>query len=577
MGVRYMFLKECFKAISENVNEGLIVVDKGGRLITANTRAEELLSIDSKKSIGKHIETIIPETKLNRVLKTGKNELNKKFFTNDREFMISRIAIVIEEKVCGAVAIFQDITDHKKIQKKLADNEIYINVINTIINTLNECIVLVDENGIITMMSEAYKEFLGCTSDPEGKNVSDVIENTKLHEVVKSGNVKIGDIQKINGNRMIAARVPIKEDGKIVGAVGKVIFKDIGDFYTLSKKLNSLEKEIETYKNELGKERKARYSIENIIGNSPKIREVKSFALKVAKTDSNVLITGESGTGKELFAHGIHNASGRYLGPFVEINCAAIPSELFESELFGYEEGAFTGAKKGGKKGKFELANGGTIFLDEIGDMPMHMQVKLLRVIQNREIERVGGNKIEEINVRIIAATNKNLEDSVREGKFREDLYYRLNVMRIVLPPLRERKEDIPVLANNLRIKIANKLGIYVEGISREAIKCLIKYDFPGNVRELENIIERAIDLLDSDIIIKTEHLPERLTNKKIKKYIKYNNCSKHLKSIVSEVEKEVILECLNKTNWNKNRTANMLGISRVGLYKKIEEYHLKN
>ncbi|MCH3963217.1 MAG: sigma 54-interacting transcriptional regulator [Clostridium sp.] len=572
-----MFLKECFKAISENVNEGLIVVDKGGRLITANTRAEELLSIDSKKSIGKHIETIIPETKLNRVLKTGKNELNKKFFTNDREFMISRIAIVIEEKVCGAVAIFQDITDHKKIQKKLADNEIYINVINTIINTLNECIVLVDENGIITMMSEAYKEFLGCTSDPEGKNVSDVIENTKLHEVVKSGNVKIGDIQKINGNRMIAARVPIKEDGKIVGAVGKVIFKDIGDFYTLSKKLNSLEKEIETYKNELGKERKARYSIENIIGNSPKIREVKSFALKVAKTDSNVLITGESGTGKELFAHGIHNASGRYLGPFVEINCAAIPSELFESELFGYEEGAFTGAKKGGKKGKFELANGGTIFLDEIGDMPMHMQVKLLRVIQNREIERVGGNKIEEINVRIIAATNKNLEDSVREGKFREDLYYRLNVMRIVLPPLRERKEDIPVLANNLRIKIANKLGIYVEGISREAIKCLIKYDFPGNVRELENIIERAIDLLDSDIIIKTEHLPERLTNKKIKKYIKYNNCSKHLKSIVSEVEKEVILECLNKTNWNKNRTANMLGISRVGLYKKIEEYHLKN
>jgi transcriptional regulator with PAS, ATPase and Fis domain len=201
---------------------------------------------------------------------------------------------------------------------------------------------------------------------------------------------------------MISMRVPIKKDSKVIGAIGKVIFKDISDFYTLSKKINNLQKEIEFYKNELGKERKAKYSIENIIGNSFKIQKVKSLALKVAKTNSNVLITGESGTGKELFAHGIHNASKRYLGPFIEINCASIPSELFESELFGYEEGAFTGAKKGGKAGKFELADGGTIFLDEIGDMPMYMQVKLLKVIQEREIERVGGTNLKKLMLELL-------------------------------------------------------------------------------------------------------------------------------------------------------------------------------
>lgn len=570
-----MFLKNFFDTTLQTINEAVIGIDINGNLIIANNKAEELLSINSKEDMGKYIEEVVPETQLIRILRTNKNELNKSFFANDREFITSRITINIDGQVQGAIAIFQDITDNKKIQKKLIDNKMYIDILNTIMNTLNECIVLVNEVGIITMMSKSYKEFIGC-SNPEGKDVRDVIENTKLYDVIKNGNVKIGDIQEINGNKMIAVRVPIKEGDKIIGAVGKIIFKDIGDFYTLSKKLTNLEREIEIYKNKLGKERKAKYSIENIIGNSSKIQEVKRIALKVAKTDSNVLITGESGTGKELFAHGIHNASKRYLGPFIEINCAAIPSELFEAELFGYEEGAFTGAKKGGKKGKFELANGGTIFLDEIGDMPMHMQVKLLKVIQDRQIERIGGNIIKEIDVRIIAATNKNLEYDVNKGKFREDLYYRLNVMRISLPPLRDRKEDIPLLANNLRIKIANKLGIYVEGISSQAFNVLCNYDWPGNVRELENIIERAIDLLDSDLIIKINHLPERLIKCNLKDSFIHDNTNKYLKDIISEVEKNVILNLLNKNNWNKNKTAHMLGISRAGLYKKIEEYNLK-
>jgi PAS domain S-box-containing protein len=569
----FMFFKECFQSIVENINEAVIGVDNTGIIFVINKMAEKLLGIDAESGLGLHIEEIIPETNLPRVLKNCENEINQNFLTNGREFITNRIVIMSENKPKGAIAIFRDITNHKKMQEELNADKSYIDILDTIINTFNEWIVVTDEKGIITMMSKAYKEFVDC-ANPEGKLVDEVIENTRMSKVIESGVAEIGEVQEIKGNKMIAMRVPLKKDDKVIGAIGKVVFKDISDFHSLSKKLNNLEKEVEFYKNELDKERKAKYSVENIVGDSAKVKEVKSLVKKVANTNSNVLIIGESGTGKELFAHSIHNASKRYLAPFVKINCAAIPSELLEAELFGYEEGAFTGAKKGGKKGKFELANGGTIFLDEIGDMPMNMQVKLLRVIQEKEIERVGGNTLKSINVRIIAATNKDLENSIKEGKFREDLYYRLNVMKISIPPLRERKEDIPKLVNALRIKVANRLGIYVEGISKDALECLVNYDWPGNIRELENVIERAINLLDSDIVIKLEHLSERLTKNKFKRY---SSKSKYLKVIVEEVEKEVILECLKETNWNKNKAAKILGISRAGLYKKIEEYKLES
>ena len=300
--------------------------------------------------------------------------------------------------------------------------------------------------------------------------------------------------------------------------------------------------------------------------------EVMNLARRVAKIDSNVLITGESGTGKELFAHSIHNASRRCLKPFVKINCGAIPAELFESEMFGYEEGAFTGAKRSGKKGKFEHANGGTILLDEIGDMPMNMQVKLLRVIQEKELVRVGGNDVIKVDVRVIASTNKSLEGLISDGKFREDLYYRLDVMHLKLPSLRERIEDIEELSNELRIKICKKYGIYSEGISREAIDYLKSYNWPGNIRQLENVIERAINLLDADLSIMPKHLPEKIIKSKIKKYSLENN---YLKDVVETIEKDLIMECIKKTGGNKKETAKILGLSRAGLYKKLNRYNL--
>ncbi|MCB2289885.1 sigma 54-interacting transcriptional regulator [Clostridium sp. CS001] len=453
-------------------------------------------------------------------------------------------------------------------------NDYYVDkdLLNTIFDTVDECVVVVDERGIITMMSSGYKKFIGCKS-PEGRHVTEVIQNTKLHIVAKTGEKEVGEIQEVNGHKMISMRVPIVKDGRVVGAIGKVMFKDLSNFKTLSNKLNNLEKELEYYRNELSTDRKAIYTFNNIIGRSDKSIEVMSLAKRAAKTDSNVLITGESGTGKELFAHSIHNASRRCLKPFVKINCGAIPAELFESEMFGYEEGAFTGAKRTGKKGKFESANGGTILLDEIGDMPMNMQVKLLRVIQEKELVRVGGNDVINVDVRVIASTNKSLEQLIKDGKFREDLYYRLDVMHLKLPPLRERVEDIEELSNELRIKICKKYGIYSEGISREAIDYLKSYSWPGNIRQLENVIERAINLLDADLSIMPKHLPEKIIKNKIKKYSLENN---YLKDIVETIEKDLIMECLNKTAGNKNETAKILGLSRAGLYKKINRYNLR-
>lgn len=567
-----MFLEECFELIIQNVNEALIVIDKKGIILVINKKAEDMFGISSERSLGKYIGEVLPEIQIPKITKAGKAELSQMVFINGKEIISNRIPIIKDERVEGSIEIFTDITDQKKMQNKINLDKDYIDALLTVMDAFNEWFVVINEKGIITSISEDYKEFLGC-DNPIGKKVEDIIENTKMGKVLKTGIADIGGIQEIKGNKMIAMRVPIKKDGKVISAVGKVVFKDISDFHALSKKLLDLEKEVEFYKSKIAENKTAKYSVENIIGHSNKIRKVKDLIGKVANTNSNVLINGESGTGKEMIAHSIHNSSKRYLAPFIKINCASIPAELLESELFGYEEGAFTGAKKGGKKGKFELANGGSIFLDEIGDMNINMQAKILRVIQEREIESIGGSGVKSVDVRIITATNKNLEELVKKGEFREDLYYRLNVVKIVSPPLRERKEDIPALANALRIKIAKRLDVYVEGISKDAIECLGNYDWPGNIRELENVIERAINLLDSNIMIKTEHLSKRFTSAK---YKRYSDKNEYLKTIVEEVEKEVILECLNRNNWNKNKTAQILGISRAGLYKKIEEFNLK-
>jgi len=313
-----------------------------------------------------------------------------------------------------------------------------------------------------------------------------------------------------------------------------------------------------------------KYTLDDILGESQQIINLKEKVKMVSNSDISILIRGESGTGKELFAHSIHQLSSRSQKPFIKVNCGAIPENLLESELFGYEEGAFTGAKKGGKKGKFQLANGGTLFLDEIGDMPLSMQVKLLRALQDGEIEPIGSTKSISVNVRIIAATNRPLENMIEEKRFREDLFYRINVVPFSVPPLRERAEDLTLLIAYFIDKVTNRLGKRIAGIESNVLEILKSYSWPGNIRELENVIEAAVHLTKGEQIT-LDSLPDYLQSQTAI----YRFRNKKLKDIVEETEQWVLKQSLERNKDDKALVGRELGISRSTLYEKLNKYGL--
>ncbi|MEN1760903.1 sigma-54 interaction domain-containing protein [Anoxynatronum sibiricum] len=456
----------------------------------------------------------------------------------------------------------------------LEDREQLLEMYNSIFDIIYNWIVVVDRQGIIRMINSRYCHFLGVEQqEAVGKHVTEIIENTRMHIVAQNGRREIGDIQQIKGNKMIADRIPIYQKGQLIGAVGTVIFKDVVELDAYVKRVGHMEKELDFYKKELKKALGTDNTFDNIIGTSQALQRAMNLAKRVASTKSNVLLLGESGTGKGLFASAIHNASPRSEYPLIKVNCAAIPSELLESELFGYEGGAFTGAKKSGKPGKFELAHKSSIFLDEIGDLPLNMQAKLLKVLQEKEIERVGGVKSQKVDIRIIAATNRNLEEMVKEKTFREDLYYRLNVINIRIPSLHERKEDIPMLADYLIRKTAKEMDRFVTEISPAAMRCLVEYQWPGNIRELENVIERAFNLVDKEAGITLKQLPTYLVAEQETEAVYAETL---LKEAVEAVERKTISRCLNETMGNKYQTARLLGISRTSLYEKMEKYGIE-
>ncbi|MDQ0272687.1 sigma-54 interaction domain-containing protein [Cytobacillus purgationiresistens] len=447
------------------------------------------------------------------------------------------------------------------------DNEI---LIQDILEYAYDGLVIVDSEGYVRILTKAYADFLRVDQKSSiGKHVTEVIENTRMHIVVKTGKQETAALQKVNDGYMIATRSPIIKGGKVVGAVGKLLFKNVGQFSALFKRLNILEKELKKYKGDFRESNKSSYTFDQLIGKSQAFAEVKARAQKVAENDSNVLLLGESGTGKELFAHAIHHASRRSMGVFVKVNCAAIPSELIESELFGYEEGSFTGAKKGGKAGKFEAADGGTIFLDEIGELPIHMQVKLLRVLQEKEVERVGSSSSIAVDVRIVAATNRNLEEMVEKGEFRLDLYYRLKVMEILVPSLKDRQQDIEFLVDHFIKKYQHIMMKRIKGMDERAMRLLLKYNWPGNIRELENIIERAMNIVDPNQLITKDQLPNN-----IRGHVKTVSV-RSLAEVMEETERQTILASLETENGNKTEAAKQLGISRTTLYEKMNKYGL--
>ncbi|WP_421378145.1 sigma 54-interacting transcriptional regulator [Bacillus salacetis] len=468
----------------------------------------------------------------------------------------------------GKIVLFQDISQIEKMAEELETVKKLKLTIETTLDHAYDGILMTDESNKITMVSPPLLELFDLEKKGVlNRDVDQILPQLKLKHVFTTETAEISDFHEQNGIRYIVHRIPIKKDGKVIGAIGKVMFRQLNEVSELFKRLQKAESKASFYHQELQKSESARFTWDHIHSEYPSMEKLKKSAAKAAKGRSTVLIRGESGTGKELFAHAIHNSSGRSDGKFVIVNCAAIPEDLLEAEFFGYEEGAFTGAKRRGKVGKFDLANGGTLFLDEIGDMSIALQAKLLRVLQEREFYRVGGNERIKVDVRIIGATNRNLEEMVREGDFREDLYYRLNVISLNIPPLRERVYDVEFLTGKLMAELNSMLGTSVTGISDKAQNALLHYDWPGNVRELRNVLERAMTFAEYGKI-QEEDLPDYLLSQ-------LSNPRSPAISLSEDAELNAIKKALNQTGGNKTHAARLLGISRSGLYEKLKKYEL--
>lgn len=449
-----------------------------------------------------------------------------------------------------------------KINKNLfkANKRLY-----DIMESINEGIIGVDSKGNIKNINQFARKLLSFEEkNILGKNIENIIslKNKDLLEAVIKEDKRFEEHEMYfmdkNKKRIycIANMIPLKDLDlkKVEGAL--LIFRKAKEIHTLVNKIVGAH---------------AIFTFEDIIGESQALKDIKEIAHKVSNGNTTILLQGESGTGKELFAQAIHNASNRASKPFIFINCGAIPRELVASELFGYVEGAFTGAKKGGHPGKFELADEGTIFLDEIGDMPLDTQANLLRVLETKSIVRVGGHNVIPTDVRVIAATHKDLKEEVKLGNFREDLFYRLNVMPIRTPSLRERKDDIKIFVEYFNRKFSEKMNKKVVPINQSFYRHMLNYDWPGNVRELQNVMQLVVNMVEEDEEISYRHLPQYMKKNVLVPNKQKNNNMKTLE----EIEKEAIINTLLNVKNNLAQAANILKIGRTTLYRKIEKYNL--
>lgn len=459
------------------------------------------------------------------------------------------------------VAAAQAIENQLRLEAANAEVVKSYNNVNAIIQSISEGLISFDEKGRITKMNPVALKVLNIDDkNYHGKLLREILKNEEILKYILKEGRSINDHEFLLDRRhqqahfLFSAQPIIDHQMEVCGGVA--ILREIRTVHRLVNKIIGA---------------RAQFTFDDIIGQSASLRKSIQVAKDVADSMSSVYLQGESGTGKEMFAQAIHNASPVANGPFVAINCAAIPRDLIESELFGYEEGAFTGAKRGGRPGKFELANEGTILLDEVGDMPLETQASLLRVLQEKQVVRIGGYKPIPVRIRVIAATNRDLKEEVRRGNFREDLYYRLNVISITIPPLRNRQGDVLLLANYYIRKFAQMLNLPISNLDHKANEVLENYKWPGNIRELSNAIERAVNLAKGKTIT-LEHLPESLQNLKDYRKIKYQGTD-----VLEELEKEMILETLESVNWNISKCALVLGIARNTLYRKLEKYKISS
>lgn len=567
-----------FNLIFNTTDNGMIVINPEEEIILFNKSAEVMTGIEKRKAIGKKIGEIIDGSLLPRVLHSRRVETNQEFVLGSGlKIITTRIPVIGESgQLIGAVSIFKDITEIVNLAEELTDLKNLKTMLQAIIQSSDEAISVVDEDGKGLIINPAYSKITGLSEEEViGKPATaDISEGESVHmKVLKTRRAVRGVPMRVGPKKreVVVNVAPVIVDGILKGSVG--VLHDVSDLQSMSRELNRARQIIRNLE--------AKYTFEDIIGTSEEMTIAIEQAKLGAKTPATVLLRGESGTGKELFAHAIHNASDRKYNKFVRVNCAALSESLLESELFGYEEGAFSGAKRGGKRGLFEEADKGSIFLDEIGELTAGTQAKLLRVLQEGEITRVGGTKPLQINVRIIAATNVNLEKAIANGGFREDLYYRLNRMPIHIPSLRKRKEDIPPLVDRLIEKINIEYGRNVEGVTEEAMTILMGYNWPGNVRELDNIIGRAIIFMGYQTHIGSEHLsPLSNSDTPILKDVEVEVSLQQEAPLAKQLEvfeKEIITKAMKKADGNKTQAAKKLGLSVRNLYYKLEKYHIEN
>jgi PAS domain S-box-containing protein len=562
--------------ILNNIRDGMIVVNHTGKVDFVNRSAQEIVGLHKDEFEGKQIREVIQNSRLPIILRNKRKEVNQKLvLENGKQIITTRIPIInADGNLQGAFAIFKDITEVVNLAEENTDLKEIKTMLEAIIQSSDEAISVVDENGLGLMINPAYTKITGLKeSDIVGAPASvDISEGESMHmKVLQTRRAVRGVRMKVGPtNKDVYVNVaPIIVDGKIKGSVG--VLHDVTEVRSLTSELKRARQIIRSLE--------AKYTFDDIIGGSSEMRLALEQAKVGAKTPATVLLRGKSGTGKELFAHAIHNESDRKHNKFIRVNCAAIAESILESELFGYEEGAFSGAKHGGKKGLFEEANFGSIFLDEIGELSLNMQAKLLRVLQENEIVRVGGTDPITLDVRVITATNVNLEKAIMNKTFREDLYYRLNRLPIFIPSLQERVSDLPELVHHIIVKTNQDYGKNVKSISNEALTELKKYNWPGNIRELENVIGRAMIYMDiNEEVIQLEHLPELGVTTKVSNQPTVNDLTEaqSLQLAVERYERSYIAKIFEKNNFNKTKTAKELKISIRSLYYKLEKHQLE-
>jgi transcriptional regulator with PAS, ATPase and Fis domain len=544
----------------------LPVTDTNRKLVGVFTRGslfqmvldESPLTTTIKKYIKKQVETLRIDTPYEKVEMIVKNSLVGSGVIVDEQNCVVGI-LTKTDMVMSLLQSSQELQTIKTLKRTL----------ETVLDHAFDGIVMTDENRNIKMVSPPLLELFNLAHETVlYQPAMKVLPQLHLETVYETETAEVSGFLEINGIKYMVYRIPILEDGKVIGAIGKVVFRQLNEVSELFKKLQKAENKASFYHQQFQKSESARFTWDHLLTIDPYMDRLKKSAAKAAKGRSTILIRGESGTGKELFAHAIHNSSARSTGKFIVVNCAAIPEDLLESEFFGYEEGAFTGARQKGKLGKFDLANGGTLFLDEIGDMSLSLQAKLLRVLQEREFYRVGGTVRIQVDVRIVAATNRNLEEMVKVGLFREDLYYRLNVISLSVPPLRDRFYDTDHLIGKFMIELNQILGTSITGIDDRARDAMLNYAWPGNVRELRNVMERAMTFAENGKI-RFEDLPDYLMKLSAGK-----DPAEHV-TMFETAELETIKKALVQMQGNKVKAARLLGISRSGLYEKIKKYKL--